>query len=88
MWYIILSHSLPEREESKQQNYEEHRQWLDEQHRLGRLLFSGPTADRGLESRARNGFHQRDEPARLPVGPKPQRVQPDRFQRAHPQQDR
>ncbi|MEE8113172.1 MAG: YciI family protein [Nitrososphaerales archaeon] len=46
MWYIVLSRSLPEKEESKQQNYEEHRQWLDDQHRAGRLLFSGPTADR------------------------------------------
>ena len=46
MWYIILSRSLPEKEESKQQHYEEHRQWLDEQNRAGRLLFSGPTADR------------------------------------------
>ncbi|HSF57380.1 MAG TPA: YciI family protein [Candidatus Binatia bacterium] len=47
MWYIILSRSLPEKEESRQANYEEHRQWLDDQHRSGRLLFSGPTADRG-----------------------------------------
>jgi uncharacterized protein YciI len=46
MWYIVLSRSLPEKEESKQQNYEEHRQWLDDQHRAGRLLFSGPTSDR------------------------------------------
>ena len=46
MWYIVLSRSLPEKEESKQLNYEEHRQWLDEQHRAGRLLFSGPTSDR------------------------------------------
>jgi uncharacterized protein YciI len=46
MWYIILSRSLPEREESKQEHYEEHRQWLDDQHRSGRLLFSGPTSDR------------------------------------------
>ena len=46
MWYIVLSHSLPEKEQSKQENYEEHRQWLDEQHRAGRLLFSGPTSDR------------------------------------------
>ena len=46
MWYIILSRSLPEKEESKQQHYEEHRQWLDDQHQAGRLLFSGPTADR------------------------------------------
>ena len=46
MWYIVLSRSLPEKEESKQQNYEEHRQWLEDQHRAGRLLFSGPTSDR------------------------------------------
>jgi uncharacterized protein YciI len=46
MWYIVLSRSLPEKEESKQLNYEEHRQWLDDQHRAGRLLFSGPTSDR------------------------------------------
>ena len=46
MWYIVLSRSLPEKEKSKQQNYEEHRRWLDDQHRAGRLLFSGPTSDR------------------------------------------
>lgn len=45
MWYIVLSRSLPEKEESKQTHYEEHRQWLDDQHRAGRLLFSGPTTD-------------------------------------------
>ena len=46
MWYIVLSRSLPEKEEAKQENYEAHRQWLDDQHRAGRLLFSGPTSDR------------------------------------------
>src|SRR5947199_10594872 len=46
MWYIVLSRSRPEKEESKQLYYEEHRKWLDDQHRLGRLLFSGPTSDR------------------------------------------
>lgn len=45
MWYIVLSRSLPEKEESKQTHYDEHRQWLDNQHRAGRLLFSGPTTD-------------------------------------------
>jgi len=45
MWYIVLSHSLPDKEESKRIHYEEHRQWLDDQHRSGRLLFSGPTSD-------------------------------------------
>lgn len=45
MWYLVMSRSLPEREEDKQKNYEEHRQWLDDQHKAGRLLFSGPTTD-------------------------------------------
>ena len=47
MWYIVMSRSLPEKEQDKQLNYEAHRQWLDDQHRAGRLLFSGPTADGG-----------------------------------------
>jgi uncharacterized protein YciI len=47
MWYIVMSRSLAERDEEKQRNYEEHRQWLDDQHRAGRLLFSGPTTDGG-----------------------------------------
>jgi uncharacterized protein YciI len=46
MWYIILSRSLPEKAEIQQLHYEEHRQWLEDQHRSGRLLFSGPTSDR------------------------------------------
>jgi uncharacterized protein YciI len=46
MWYIVLSRSLPEQEKNKELHYEEHRQWLEDQHRKGRLLFSGPTADR------------------------------------------
>lgn len=45
MWYLVLSHSLPERKQEKENNYEDHRRWLDEQHRAGRLLFSGPTTD-------------------------------------------
>ena len=45
MWYIVMSRSLPEKEADKQRNYEAHRQWLDDQHRAGRLLFSGPTTD-------------------------------------------
>jgi uncharacterized protein YciI len=32
-------------EEDKQTHYDEHRLWLEEQHRAGRLLFSGPTTD-------------------------------------------
>jgi len=45
MWYIVLSRSLPEMEENKQTHYDEHRRWLEDQHKAGRLLFSGPTTD-------------------------------------------
>jgi uncharacterized protein len=45
MWYLVLSRSLPEKEAEKQKNYKDHRQWLDNQHQAGRLLFSGPTSD-------------------------------------------
>jgi uncharacterized protein YciI len=45
MWYLVMSRSLPEKEQDKQRNYEDHRQWLDDQHKAGRLLFSGPTTD-------------------------------------------
>lgn len=47
MWYIVMSRSLPEKEADRQHNYEEHRQWLDDRHKAGRLLFSGPTTDGG-----------------------------------------
>lgn len=45
MWYIVLSKSLPEKEKEKQLSYEKHREWLDDQHKAGHLLFSGPTTD-------------------------------------------
>lgn len=45
MWYIVLSRSRPEKDAEKETNYEAHRRWLDDQHRAGRLLFSGPTTD-------------------------------------------
>jgi uncharacterized protein YciI len=45
MWYIVLSRSLPGKDVEKERHYEAHRQWLDDQHRAGRLLFSGPTTD-------------------------------------------
>lgn len=48
MWYIVLSRSLPEKEADKQDHYEKHRLWLDDQHRAGKLLLSGPTTDRGF----------------------------------------
>ena len=45
MWYIVLSRSRPGKDSEKERNYEAHRQWLEDQHRAGRLLFSGPTTD-------------------------------------------
>lgn len=45
MWYIVLSR-MTGKEETKQLHTEEHRHWLEQQHRAGRLLFSGPTSDR------------------------------------------
>jgi uncharacterized protein len=46
MWYLVLSHSLPDQKENKQRHLPEHRKWLEDQHRAGRILFSGPTSDR------------------------------------------
>ena len=45
MWYIVLSRSKPEMKDDQQNHYDEHRVWLEEQHKNGRLLFSGPTTD-------------------------------------------
>jgi uncharacterized protein YciI len=48
MWYLVLSRSLPDQKENKQLHLPEHRQWLEDQHRSGRVLFSGPTSDRSF----------------------------------------
>ena len=48
MWYLVLSRSLPEQKENKGLHLPEHRQWLEDQHRVGRVLFSGPTSDRSV----------------------------------------
>src|SRR4029077_17584603 len=45
MWYLVLSRSLPDQKENKQLYLPEHRKWLEDQHRAGRVLFSGPTSD-------------------------------------------
>ena len=45
MWYLVLSRSLPDQKENKQLHLAEHRNWLEDQHRAGRVLFSGPTSD-------------------------------------------
>ena len=46
MWYLVLSESLADQKEDKQLYLAEHRKWLEDQHRAGRVLFSGPTSDR------------------------------------------
>lgn len=48
MWYLVLSHARPDQTENKQLHLPEHRQWLEDQHRAGRVLFSGPTSDRSV----------------------------------------
>jgi len=45
MWYIVLSRAKSGMAEEQQTHYDEHRLWLEEQHKAGRLLFSGPTSD-------------------------------------------
>jgi uncharacterized protein len=44
MWYLVLSRRLRADQEAEERT-PSHRDWLDEQHRVGRLLFSGPTTD-------------------------------------------
>ena len=45
MWYLVLSRSRSDQKENKQRYLPDHRQWLEDQHRAGRVLFSGPTSD-------------------------------------------
>ena len=45
MWYIVLSRAVPEKRQDIKSHYDEHRQWLEDQHKAGRMLFSGPTTD-------------------------------------------
>jgi|SRR3954447_6037954 uncharacterized protein YciI len=44
MWYLVLSKGVRSAEE-RDDRTPAHRDWLDDQHRAGRLLFSGPTTD-------------------------------------------
>src|SRR5205085_2779995 len=44
MWYLVLSRRLRPAEELLEHRAE-HGEWLDEQHRAGRFLFSGPSTD-------------------------------------------
>jgi uncharacterized protein YciI len=45
MWYLVLSRRVGS-EQERQLHHEVHMEWLLEQHRLGHVLFSGPTSDR------------------------------------------
>lgn len=45
MWYLVMSRTVRKIDETNA-IFREHREWLDESHRAGRILFSGPTADR------------------------------------------
>jgi uncharacterized protein YciI len=45
MWYLVVSRAIGP-EEQRLANHEPHLEWLLEQHRAGRALFSGPTSDR------------------------------------------
>ena len=44
MWYLVLSRRVRTNEE-RDQRTQPHRDWLDAQHRAGRMLFSGPVTD-------------------------------------------
>jgi uncharacterized protein YciI len=45
MWYLVLSRRVGS-EEQRLANHESHLEWLLEQHRAGRVHYSGPTSDR------------------------------------------
>jgi uncharacterized protein YciI len=44
VWYLVLSRRLRSDAEAEALT-PAHRDWLDDQHRSGRLLFSGPSTD-------------------------------------------
>lgn len=44
MWYLVLSKRVTS-DEVRDVHLPAHRDWLDDQHRAGRLLFSGPSTD-------------------------------------------
>src|ERR1043165_8583074 len=47
MWYLVFTRNVKGKESELKDSTAAHRQWLEDQHRGGRLLFSGPTTDRG-----------------------------------------
>jgi uncharacterized protein YciI len=46
-WFLILSKG-PGDAALREQHIQAHQDWLDSQHRAGRILFSGPSGDRTL----------------------------------------
>jgi uncharacterized protein len=46
MWYLVLSRRVRTNEETEP-HLVAHRDWLDDNHRAGNLLFSGPSTDGG-----------------------------------------
>jgi len=44
MWYLVLSRRV-RTDEEREERLQPHRDWLDAQHRAGRILFSGPITD-------------------------------------------
>ena len=47
MWYLVLRRPVKPREEWKV-SLDQHLVWMKQQHESGKILFSGPTADRKL----------------------------------------
>jgi uncharacterized protein YciI len=47
MWYLVLRRPVKPREEWTV-SLDQHLVWMKEQHESGKILFSGPTADRQL----------------------------------------
>lgn len=47
-WFLVLSRLVPGAEEGRRQHFQEHMDWLNAQHKSGRMLLSGPTPDRQM----------------------------------------
>lgn len=45
MWYLVMRRAVKPREEWTV-NLDQHLVWMKQQHDIGHILFSGPTADR------------------------------------------
>ena len=47
MWYLVVTRNVSGKEAELKDSTPAHRHWLDDRHRGGQLLFSGPTTDGG-----------------------------------------